>query len=75
MTILKPCEQMLSKTSYFGAQIFVELLPVKGRSHEFLQNFQKCLSAPLKSIKVLLDPFINKENGAGFFGHLNKALN
>ena len=52
MTIIKPCEQLLLKSFYFAPQFFLELLNDIERLHEFLQNFRKCLSASIKSLKA-----------------------
>ena len=47
--ICKPYEQMLFKTFVFATQIFVELPIVMGRLPEFSQNFEKGVSASIKS--------------------------
>ena len=52
IAIMKHYEQMLFKTFYFSTPIFVELLQVYGRLHEFSQIFIKCLSTPNKFPKT-----------------------
>ena len=71
MAIIRACEQRWSKTFYFGAPIFVELLGVMGSPPKFLWNFRKCLNAPFNSLKLLEDRFAINENGArGVFAKL-----
>ena len=53
ITILKHYEQLLFKTFYFTTQNFVELLNVMGRLLEYFQNFIKCVSASIKSLKAI----------------------
>ena len=38
LTKSKPYEQRWPKTFYFGAQIFLEILPALGRLYEFFPN-------------------------------------
>ena len=54
IAIFRPYEQMLFKTIYFAAQIFVELINITGSLHEYFQILHKCLSASFKSLKVCL---------------------
>ena len=58
---------MWCKTFYFATQIFVVILSVKGRPHEFLQVFGNWFNASTQIPKLLLDLLQLKKNGPGVF--------